>query len=279
MNVSVKQPSATGYSSQPQFFNVHEGLQYELFCGDVFFSVRIVETKSMQFQGIWMYENGKTRELMSNYDKLARAGTPHIDLSSKDLHVVTSDAGGTISAKTKEGSFEVKFTSPVTASWGIPPEDVAIHQPLLKISVTFNGKKYDGVGYCKRYWYSTDLEYWSWRFISGPVQYKGETAYLWTAEAMFDLQKYDYFKLATSDGKIQAAAKPDSRHREMEAWGVLNGVECHASVRHLGTFEWVMRKNNSDSKIIQSFCELTYVEGGKTYKGHALHEIGAGTSR
>jgi hypothetical protein len=279
MKANVKPTLASGYTSQPQFFNVHEGVQYELFCGEIFFSVRVIETASMQFHGIWTYESGSTRELMSSYEKLARAATPHLDLLGKELRIEAKPAGGSISANTREGPFEAKFTSPISASWGIPPQDVVIHQPLLKVNIEFGGKTYDGIGYCKRYWYGKDIDYWSWRFISGPVQRNGETAYLWTAEAMFELQKYDYFKLATPDGKIQAAAKSDSHHRETEAWGLLNGVECYASVRSLGTWEWITRKNNTDTKIIQSFCELTFVEGDKIHKGHALQEIGAGTAR
>ncbi|MGE3149094.1 MAG: hypothetical protein AB7K04_08515 [Pseudorhodoplanes sp.] len=277
MNINVTPAASRG---QPQFRHAQEGVQYELFCGDTFFSVRIIETTSAQFNGIWMYEGGKARGLMSNYEKLTRAATPHVDLSGDSLRIEIEEAGGTIHAKTDEGPFDLTFESPITFVWGIPPTaaNSATHQPLLNVTVKFAGREYKGIGYCKRYWHS-DIDYCFWRFISGPVQRNGETAYLWTAEANFDLKKYDYFKLATPDGKLRVAGPNDSRHRELEAFGVLDGIKCHASVRHLGNWEYLIRKNNTDLKIIQAFCELTYEEGGKIYKGHALHEIGAGTYR
>jgi hypothetical protein len=52
---------------------------------------------------------------------------------------------------------------------------------------------------------------------------------------LFELRKYDYFRLATPGRKIEAADKPDSGHRETKAWGVLKDVRCKASVRHVGT--------------------------------------------
>ncbi len=267
------------YDFQPQFVNKHEGLQYEFFCGDRFFSVRIVETASMSFFGIWAYDGKKSHGLLEKYARLERIGDTFADLMSDAMHVKTDKNGGKITAKTNEGSLNINFSAPITKPWFIPPNDMAIHQPLLKVEVELDGQKFSGMGYCKRYWYNGDFDYWNWRFISGPVHRGKELCYLWTAEATFEFQKYDYFKLALPSGDLIESDKRDPHHRDMIAYGTLNGVACTAEVRHLGGWQWIMRQNNTDTKIVQHFSELTFVEGDKTHKGCALHEMGAGTTR
>ena len=272
--------AATQYRGQPQFgCGVNEGIQYEVFCGDKFFSVRVIECASLKYHSAWMFDR-EARELLSSFEPLRRSAKSHLDLNGNGVHIEADETGGSVTLKTSgSGTLAIEFKSPITSSWGIPPGDVAIHQPLLKATVNFSGRTFEGHGYCKRYWYVKDIDYWNWRFIMGLVERNREPAMVWTAEANFALEKYDYFKIATPDGTIVAANGTDSHHREAQAFGILKGVPCEARVRELGRWEKVLRTGATDTKLSQRFCALTLVEGGKTHTGHALHEIGAGTAR
>ncbi len=272
--------SAVKNRGQPQFGRgVNEGIQYEIFCDKRFYSVRVVECASLKYHGAWMFDGG-ARELLSSLVPLSRSAKPHLDLIGDNIHIEADDAGGSIKLETSGGDMlAIDFKSPITASWGIPPRDSVIHQPLLQATVSFGGRTVEGHGYCKRYWYAKDIDYWNWRFIMGVVRRRRAPAMVWTAEANFALEKYDYFKIATPDGTIVAADKFDSCHRETQAFGIFDGVACEARVRELGRLEKVLRSDAMETKLSQRFCELTLVEGRKISKGYALHEIGAGTAR
>lgn len=264
---------------QPQFGRgINEGIQYEIFCGDRYFCVRVIETGSLKYHCSWVYDGG-VRELLSSETPLRRSAKPHLDLSGDDIRIEADKSGGKIGVKSPAGDLEIDFKSPITASWGIPPEDVAIHQPLMDATVRWGGQSLRGQGYCKRYWYHRDIDYWSWRFIMGIVQQGAAPLMVWTAEAMFALEKYDYFKLVGPNGAVAAAERNDSLHREAEAFGTVNGVAYNARVRELGRWEKVLRTSAMDTKLRLKFCELSLISGGTTLKGYALHEIGAGTSR
>jgi hypothetical protein len=223
--------------------------------------------------------DGSVRELISSDTPLNRSTKPHLDLVGDNLRIEADKSGGKIRVKSPAGNLEIEFKSPITASWGIPPEDVAIHQPLMDATVHWAGQSFRGHGYCKRYWYHRDIDYWSWRFIMGVVQRSAAPLMVWTAEATFKLEKYDYFKLVAPDGVIAAAERNDSRHREAEAFGTVNGTAYSARVRELGRWEKVLRTSTMDTKLRLKFCELSLITGSSTLKGYALHEIGAGTTR
>ncbi|MGE3148059.1 MAG: hypothetical protein AB7K04_03230 [Pseudorhodoplanes sp.] len=273
--------AAANYRGQPQFGeNRNEAVRYEIFGDGWFLTVRVTETPSLKYVSAWMYDNGGIRDLYCGPDAMTRSGSSHLKLVSDRLTVEADDEKGHIVLKAMDGgNLDIKFKSPITSSWEIPPGDTAIHQPFLDVEVTIDGRTRSAIGYCKRYWYVEDIDYWNWRFILGVIRYHGAPRMLWTAEANFAHEKYDYFKFVSPDGSIISAKPDDSRHRETKAFGILNGKECEAHVEELGRIVRDLRSDRMDTRIITKFCKLKFIEAGEVHTGYALHEIGSGTAR
>jgi hypothetical protein len=270
-------PRNDAEAAQPQFGRgCHDGVQYHFFCGDKFFSVRVVETRSLRHHSAWLFDGG-TREIVNSSEPLDRSGEDHLDLRGARFEVAADEAGGSVRVRS-EGArpvFEVTFTSPVTFKWPFP-KGAATHQPLLQSQVTYDGRTYSGLGYCKRYWYDEDIGYWGWRFIQGEADQRRYM--LWTADATFGHWKYDYFKIARPDGRLAAAGPLESFHRDDAAYGVIAGTRYEVRIEEIGVWETVLRSSLMETKLRQRFCRMTVTHDGTVDTGLALNETGFGTA-
>ena len=162
----------------------------------------------------WLFDR-EVREIVNQAAPMRRIGDTHLNLEAEDFQLRCDDSEGFTSASSGQSLvFEITFRTPISTDWTIANNAAIIHQPLIQAEITYQGRSYDGVGYCKRYWFQGDLGYWGWRFIEGEVG--GGQYMVWTADASFGRAagKYDYFKIARPDGSIVAAASADSRHRQ-----------------------------------------------------------------
>ena len=254
----------------------HEGVQYNFFCDGKYFAARIIESRSLRHQSAWVYDNGVV-ELLNEAAHMERIGTDHLDIRTPRFHMASDDAQGSIAVLSESSSpeLEIKFTTPVSSSWAAPGEGAGLHQPLIPCEVAYGGKTYSGIGYCKRYWFERDLEYWGWRFVEGEVG--GAAAMLWTADATFGHSKYDYFKIATPDGHVVAADNMHTHHRDDRAFGTIDGTRYEVQIEEIAEWSTRLRTDNMDTKLRNRFCKMTVRHDGKEETGYAHNETGFGT--
>ena len=175
-----------------------------------------------------------------------------------------------------EPVFQIDFKTPISFDWVTPTGDGVIHQPMIRADITYDGKTYAGIGYCKRYWVREDYGYLAWRFINGGVG--GGQYLLWTAEANFgvDYRKYDYFKIAYPDGSIAQAGDTDSFHRDDAAYATIDDVSYEVRIEELGTWSTVLRGDETQLMLRQRFCKMKVLHDGRVDEGYAINETGVG---
>jgi len=194
-----------------------------------------------------------------------------MEASDNDGRITVLGAGGG-----NKPILEARFKNPNTFVWScfVTP---AIHQTHLEGEVSYGGQTYAGVGYCKRYWWNENIEYWGYRFVQG-VSESGKYM-IWTADATFGNMKYAYFKISQPDGRLAVAAEKDSAHRDDAAFGVVEGVPYEIRLSEIGVWETVLRSCTMDSKMRQRFCKMTVAHGGQIDTVYALNETCFGTIR
>ena len=254
----------------------HESIQYNFFAADKFFSVRVIETRTLAHQSVWVYDNG-IHELLNEAEPIERIGTAHLEIKTPRFQLASNDSQGsvTVSSAASAPEFEIKFTTPVSSSWGSPGMGAGLHQPLIQGEIAYGGKTHKGVGYCKRYWFEEDLGYMAWRFIAGELN--GGASMLWTADATFGHSKYDYFKIATPDGTIRAADNTHTHHRDNAAFGTIDGTPYEARIEEIAEWSTRLRSEDMDLKLRKRFCKLTLRHDGQEDTGYTLNETGMGS--
>lgn len=268
------------YECQPSWAEApSDSLQYELFFGDRFVSIRALKFPSCQFISAWMYDGGLA-DLFFTHEPLAgvQADRPGLHAHNNCLSLELGAGGGQINMVSPDhGAFEVDVAETVSTVWRVPLGDIVIHQPLLNVTLRHRSEACTGVGYAKRYTFGQDTQHTYWRFITGPAGDGCKPGWLWTAEAAFDLRKYDYFKLAGADGTIVAADQPGSWHRDRMAHGVLNGAAHQVEIEDLGRIERSIEGPGTNLKLSQAFCRMSLTAGGKAHSSFALNEIACGS--
>ena len=101
---------------------------------------------------------------------------------------------------------------------------------------------------------------------------------LWTAEANFDLTKYDYFKIVRPDGTLEQSENRDSMHRQEYGRGTIGGTTYEIDLKELGRWETRMHSRLLDTKLRQRICKMTLKHGDKVETGYALNEVACGTA-
>ena len=256
-----------------------DSLQYELFFADRFLSVRALAFPSCPFVSAWMFDGGAA-DLCASYEPLVNThpGRPGLYAHNQNLSFELGAGGGRIRISSLgHGDFDVVLEETISSVWRVPLGDLVVHQPLLKATVSHGGESCTGTGYAKRYTFEKDTQHTYWRFITGPAGEGPEASWLWTAEAAFDLAKYDYFKLALANGTVLTAEQPGSWHRDRKAHGRVNGVAHRVEIEDLGRIERLVNGPGTNLKLSQAFCRMTLKAGEVEYRSYALNEIACGS--
>jgi hypothetical protein len=265
--------------AQPQFEQgYHDSIQYHFFCGDKFFSMRAFYTKNFTHHSAWVYD-GEARELINTSEPLKLLDRQRLSLQGSRFLMQAGDHDGKITVLAAGGRntpvLEARFTNPNTFVWSCFTSP-AIHQTHLQGEITYDGQTYKGIGYCKRYWWDENIEFWGYRFVQGIT----DPGYMiWTADATFGNLKYAYFRASQPNGMMAVAEEKDSSHRNDSAFGIIDGVPYEIRLSELGVWETVLRSNSMESKMRQRFCKMTVSHEGCTDTGYALNETCFGTIR
>ena len=257
---------------------LNETCQYNFFCDDKFFCVRQMELRDFVHQSAWVYDHG-VHEILNNADPIECIGDDHLNTRTPRFLLESDDEKGSVAALDKSGNavLEMRWTIPISSSWRIPGDGAGLHQPLLQGEVSYGGKTYAGPGYCKRAFHERDVESYSWRFIEGV--YDDGKAMVWTADAFFGFNSYDYFKVALADGTILVADNEHTHHRDNIGYGSIDGHAYEAQVQSIGQWDTRLLGIRLDALLSQRLCKLTVRVNGKEHQGYALHEVGGGMMR
>ena len=117
-----------------------EHCQYNFFCDDKFFCVRLIELRDFRHQSAWVYD-GEVRELLNAGDVIEREGDDHLKIKTPRFLMESDNAKGdnargTVTVLSESGSpeLEMKWTIPVSTSWSTPGgEGAGLHQPGFPI--------------------------------------------------------------------------------------------------------------------------------------------------
>ena len=256
----------------------HEACQYNFFCDDKFFCVRLIQIRDYRHQSAWVYD-GEVRELLDAGEIIERDGDDHLKIKTSQFLMESDDAQGSVTVLAESGAagLEMKWTSPISTIWITPGDGSALHQPLLEGEVTYQGQTYRGPGFCKRAWFDLDPQYFAWRFIEGAFD-DGE-GMIWSADAFFGIACNDYLKVAYADGRILTADNEHTHHRNDIAYGAIDGRPFEAEVEEIGLWKTKLIGETMDTLLRQRFCKLTVRHDGEEHNGYALHEMGTGTMR
>jgi hypothetical protein len=172
----------------------------------------------------------------------------------------------------------IRFLPKSTQFWQVPGQTEGVfHFPYLSADLTFEGKTEHAFGYCKRYWGNYDGP-WGYQFIQGIAE--SESASVWTADATFGDDEYNYFKIFNcADDSIQAAERIDTYHNNQRAfWRPLEGPKMEARLTECAKHEFHLKSNNMFSKLVERFGKVELFRDGElVFTGHGFNEICFGT--
>ena len=135
-----------------------------------------------------------------------------------------------------------------------------IHRPDLRATVTWAGAELGGFGYCKRY-HGIYPRHNGWRFIHGVAasgataaedatrgiaprpSSEGAVAVVWTADATFGDDKYNYYKLmpdAKAGGGLLQADAADTYNQADAGYAMINGERHSATLKELAKWHTII---------------------------------------
>lgn len=233
----------------------HDSLQCHFFCGDVIGGCRLFHTNSLQHASLWVFDGKTYREFQSANGRYDENATDRLFVrmdgltfaAEGDDTVITFDGG------TDGESVTIRLAPVREVTWNDRISTV-VHQPVMEVELLMGGKALRGVGYCKRYTWTRAPQHWGYRFIQGFVD-EGQTS-IWTAEATFGLEKYDYFKVMDPAGDILTTPDDMSCHRLNGAVGLTSTGLVRIEIAPLSTWDVQLQSDQMDSRMQQRACRL-----------------------
>ena len=191
---------------------------------------------------------------------------------------------GKLEVHSSEGGSEViriDFIPGSTYFWQVPGQtDGVFHFPDMTASIHFEGRTVSAVGYCKRYWGDYDGP-WGYQFIQASADDKSK--FLWTADATFGDDEYNYFKVHDGESKtlMADANKLDTWHNNQRAfWRPKSDSEgMEVELVPVAKMEFILKSSSQYSKLTERFgtVQLRKRDGSVVFVGFGFNEICFGT--
>ena len=253
----------------------HDSIQYHFFCDDKLFAVRIFRTDSLEHHSAWVFDDG-ARTVLSSDAPIRQADREYLDVAAETMRIEADDTSGriTVHGAVADDAFAVEFKPGRTLRWSDTLEHV-MHQPDIACVVSYRGRRLAGVGYSKRYAWAEPPRYWGYRFLQG---FLGDrTTSIWTADAVFGLNKYDYFKVLSADGSLFEAPNDRTAHKQNTMFAYANGVRHEARFEELASWDQILKSERMDSHLRQRYGRVRYFDGKAEREGVAITEYCFGT--
>lgn len=260
---------------QPPFGDFdHDSIQYHAFCGNFVCAARIFSTRSLVHTSAWVYDGNSVRTVFGSTQTPVQSSAGHCDVEADGIFMRADDRTAAIrlSPENSADAIDLHFDVRSEVTWNDTISTV-IHQPDMECQVVFGGATHTGKGYAKRYTWTPCPHNWGYRFIQG---YAGDIN-LWTAEATFGEDKYDYFKMIAPDGTVSEAERPNSCHRMNAAFATVGGDQIAVEIEEIGRWQVDLRSAAMDSLLRQRMCHLQVTRNGEVHTGYAINETCYGT--
>jgi len=188
-----------------------------------------------------------------------------------------------VSQKCSGDILRVDFTPGSTHFWHVPGQtDGVFHFPDISAEISFEGFRHHAVGYCKRYWGNYDGP-WGYQFIQGAAE--DESKFLWTADATFGDDEYNYFKIFERSTKSITcmAEKIDTWHNNQRGfWRPADRNQpggMQVELTPIAKHEFYLKSDKQYSKLVERFgtIELKKDDGTLIFRGYGFNEICFGT--
>lgn len=261
----------------------HDSLQYTFVADDGrIFTARIFQTASLEIHWAWIFDDGQAwTALDDNHRSVQDDGSPSLSVRSPNFAILTDESGGghiEVDGDGNANTFAVKFEvgNEVHASLEMfGKREVAFYQPDLNSEITYRGDTLRAQGFCKRYSWPKIPRYWGYRYFTGYAD-DGSLA-IWAADAMFGVDKYDYFRVLDADGKLVIGEPERSCHKTHLIRSELDGARYEVRLMPLAAAERFLRSDAMDSHLRQEAVRFEADLAGTSASGIAVYEYVYGT--
>lgn len=237
---------------------------------------RLFSTKTLEHGSLWVFDGARYHELQNVTGQFDHSSSEAFEIDIGQVSFRENGARITIHFEGADGKDDLKVVlRPATElRWSDTISQVT-HQPDMAVELHWNGRVYQGVGYCKRYSWTPAPKYWGYRFIQGFID-EGAIS-IWTAEATFGTAKYDYFRMLTPDGVVIAAPDDISCHRQNGGFAQTSIGPVRIELEELSIWQAALRSDNMDSLLRQRACRMTVYTDHWQKQGLAINETCYGT--
>lgn len=273
----------------------HDSWQYHFYAPELerFFSIRMWTSGSVR--QAWAWTAVKSNEINGSFsqssityldncrfDRQAKQTTSasqpgqELRVTFEELDNKTHAGVLTVSLETGPAVLTISIKPGSVHFWHVPGQaDGVFHFPDISAEIAYEGRTVHAFGYCKRYWGDYDGP-WGYQFIQGMPE--SENVSIWTADATFGDNEYNYFKISEY-GKLLAAERVDTWHNKQRAfWRPLEGPKMEVKLREVAKTEFILKSDKMYSKLVERFglVELTR-DGEVVFSGFGFNEICFGT--
>ncbi|MEM9540686.1 MAG: methyltransferase domain-containing protein [Cyanobacteria bacterium P01_E01_bin.42] len=248
--------------------------QYHFFLEDgSLLALRYFQTGTLEHYSAWWSDrNGTSHEILNTCE--SKKSREHISIEKNE---------GAGKIYLPEANIEIQFQVAAQFAWSVPGEENGrgvIHQPQLLGTVSMGDRQQKATGYCKIY--EGDYpKFWGYHFVHA---FFPDYGIIWSADATFGEDKYNYFKLLdTRQGDAKTALQgEDSYHRQTSACTRINNQSYRLQFdkNALATWSSILRNRTS---TMESNLRLQYkpavleIEGQVVAEGLCLKESCFGT--
>ena len=251
----------------------HDSLQFHFFCNNFFGACRLFNTNSLCHSSLWIYVDGKIKEIFSSTSPIQSNNNNSLDINIGEFSI-KEEEGGNFKIALEDKNISIFLQSKNLETWNDTISSV-IHLPNMKAKVYYHDKVYDGVGYSKRYSWKPAPGHWGYRFIQGFDV--NDQASIWTAEATFGLKKYDYFKILKSDGILINTIDDMSMHRQNHMIAKTTHGTFRIELEEIDLWGVNLVSSKMDSLLQQRLCKFEAKLENKKMHGYAINETCYGT--
>jgi len=251
----------------------HDSLQFHFFCDKLIGACRIFYTNSLCHSSIWIYNNNEMKEIFSSSNPINSSNSKILDINVDNLTIKEIE-NKIFKIELINPGISISLQSVNLESWNDTRSKV-IHLPNMKAEIKYKNKTYSGTGYSKRYSWKPSPIHWGYRFIQGFN--KNDQSSIWTADATFGLNKYDYFKILKPDGELINTFDDISFHRQNYMRAKTTHGNFKIELEEIGLWKVNLKSSKMDSLLQQRLCKFQAKLKNKKMFGFAINETCYGT--
>ena len=251
----------------------HDSLQFHFYSENFVGACRLFYTKSLCHSSVWIYVDGKIKEIFSSSNPIKSKNDNFLDVRVENLSVKEIE-NKQFQILLDNENLSIHFKSINLETWNDTRSNV-IHLPNMVTEIKYEDNFYQGIGYAKRYSWRPSPTYWGYRFIQGFNNQ--DQSSIWTAEATFGTKKYDYFKILKPNGQMINTVNDMSYHRQNHMEANTTQGSFKIELEEMDLWEVKLESQKMNSLLRQRVCKFNAKLRNKRMSGFAINETCYGT--